>query len=196
MTRKLQNVNYMPTNLGNFVLCDVREVFDKISLYWFDFVFVDPPYSDRSLISDTMNQVIGGNRPAICFGYPENTHWYHSAGCAPDQIVHWVKPISTKNTRRKYSRFVEAIAVWHSCYFNDKLHWSTRTGVFTDSLSEVSDHPHQKPFSLVEKLVLLHCPPKGAVLDLFCGTRVVADVCAKHGMRSLGVDIKDWKKRA
>jgi len=153
-----------------------------------DFVFADPPY-ENDTIYWMLFQAMRIDRcvPGIMFMYPDN--WIASQS---DQVVHWVKPVSTKNTSRRYSSFVEAIAVWHGDFFSQNLHWSTRTGVFTDTLIDKQIHPHQKPYSLVEKLILLHTPPGGTVLDPFCGSQVVRRVCDKHGFRSLSIDLKDW----
>jgi len=152
-----------------------------------DYCFLDPPY-DNEAVSRAWKVFSNSASAVTCFLYPELI----PAAIGAEQICHWVKPISTKNTAKKYSRFVEAIAVKHGPYFNQDLHWSTRTGVFTDTLIEKQIHPHQKPFSLVEKLVLLHTPPGGTVLDPFCGSRVVKAVCDKHGFQSLSIDVTDW----
>lgn len=156
-----------------------------------DYLFLDPPYDNLRLAWDTI--CYSGLRfpgAMTCFMYPEDIGLELEGF---DQVCFWTKPVSTKNTSKQYSRFVEAICVWHNRdYFNQKLHWSTRTGIFADTLIEKQTHPHQKPFSLVEKLVLLHTPPGGTVLDPFCGSQVVKQVCDKHGFKSLSIDIKDW----
>jgi DNA modification methylase len=122
--------------------------------------------------------------------YPEDL-LYLSLNTLHDQICFWNKPPSPRNTTKKYTRITEAILVQHGNYFNQDLHWSTRTNVFNDT-PEKHAHPFRKPFSLVEKLVLLHTPPGGTVLDPFCGSQVVREVCDKHGFKSLSIDEKDW----
>lgn len=149
----------------------------------FDLVIADPVYSNQAqllLVSELRR-----SHARICFCYPEDIRLF---GSEPDQLCHWVKPVSTKNTSKKYSRFVEAIAVWHGPYFCQDIHWSCRTGVFTDHLVETSGHPWKKPFSLIEKLVRLHCPLGGSVLDLFSGSGTTEDVCKTLGIDCVSVE--------
>jgi DNA modification methylase len=180
------------THPGSFILGDSIEVLCDLELVnAVDFLFLDPPYDSLDLALKAIC-LSGLRHPGamICFMYTENIRTTVNGF---DQVCFWTKPVSTKNTSKQYSRFVEAICIWHNeVYFNKNLHWSTRTGVFTDTLIEKQIHPHQKPFSLVEKLVLLHTPPGGTVLDPFCGSQVVKQVCDKHGFKSLSIDLKDW----
>lgn len=175
-------------NPGTVVIDDCYRVLEREKIVVVDYCFLDPPYKPASVIrawrvfTEIANAV-------TCFMYPEQAGWAPGA----DQVCHWTKPVSTKNTTKRYSRFVEAIAVKHGPYFNQGLHWSTRTGVFTDTLIGKQAHEHQKPFSLVEKLVLLHTPSGGTVLDPFCGSQVVKQVCDKHGFRSLSIDVMSYK---
>lgn len=185
-----------PTHLGSFVKADFFDVCDNIEPESIDLVFMDPMYDDHGTINDAIDTVdstlVKNTGAVICFMYPETVQ--HLIGTPPGQIAHWVKPVSTKNTVRRYSRFIEAICIWHGTYFNQDLHWSNRTGVFTDTIVEKEGHPFQKPYSLVEKLVLLHCPPGGTILDPFCGSKVVKKVADNHGFKSLSIDIKDYDK--
>ena len=178
----------MFTNPGTVIISDCYEILN-FDLEHADYCFLDPIYDDIS-IPKAWDAFFPIAYAVTCFMYPEQTP--HVVGA--NQICHWTKPVSTKNTTKKYSRFVEAIAVKHGNYFNKNLHWSTRTGIFTDTLIEKQIHPYQKPFSLVEKLVLLHTPPGGTVLDPFCGSQVVKAVCDKHGFRSLSIDLKDYSR--
>lgn len=181
----------MFSNPGKVIIADCYHVAALENLCDIDYCFLDPPYDAKSVAKawKVFGRITSAGHAATCFMYPDLV-----GVIGPfDQICHWTKPISTKNTTKRYSRFVEAIAVKHGNYFNQDLHWSTRTGIFTDTLIEKQTHPHQKPFSLVEKLVLLHTPPCGTVLDPFCGSQVVKRVCDKHGFRSLSIDVTDWR---
>lgn len=156
------------------------------------FICTDPVYGQSSINEalELIMRIRGESECAVaCFMYPEDL-----CGIAyePDQVVHWVKSVSTKNTARRYSRFVEAIALWHGPYFNKDLHWSTRTGVFTDTLCKKSDHPWKKPYSLIEKLVLLHTPKDGLVIDPFAGSGTTDHVCRNLGLNSFCVEKDDW----
>lgn len=148
----------------------------------FDTVIGDPPYGEPSLINAFVEDALRVSRGAVvAFMYPEDL--VHLS-VDPAQVCHWVKPVSTKNTTKRYSRFVEAIAIWPGAFFNQDLHWSTRTGVFTDSLISQGAHPFKKPDSLIEKLLLLHTPPGGRVLDCFGGSGTVHDACVRLGFDS------------
>jgi DNA modification methylase len=49
-------------------------------------------------------------------------------------------------------------------------------------------HPTVKPLSLMRWLVRLVTPPKGVVLDLFCGTGTTLQASRAEGFRSIGID--------
>lgn len=162
----------------------------------YDLVFLDPDYNKLDdvykSIEISMDYLVKDGGCILCFMYPEDIpNGQHFR--KPDQVCHWIKPLNSRNTKKKYSRFVEAICIWHGNYFNQSLNASTRTGIFTDTLIRKHKHPYRKPFSLVEKLILLHCPPGGRVIDLFGGTFVVDEVCRKHGIESLCIDKVDWR---
>jgi len=106
----------------------------------------------------------------------------------PDVVLHWIKQPSTKNTVKSYSRFVEAIAVYNTCFSNRPYHWTQRTGVFTDTIIGSVNHPHKKPESLIEKLVLNH-HEQGVVLDPFGGSGTVEDVCRRFKIPSISIEI-------
>lgn len=155
----------------------------------FDLVIADPPYGDFDLINDSIREarrVSGG--ASLYFMYAENLYHLNEA---PDQVVFWVKPISTKNTVKRYSRFVEVIA----CYdidrgpFNQDTHWSVRSGVFTDSFSNKQIHPFQKPDSLIEKLLLTHSNSQDWILDPFAGSGTVERVCKRLDRSCLSMEI-------
>lgn len=185
-----------PTNPGTFMQANCFDIFPKIQQKSIDLCFLDPMYDDIVTIDEAINgcyrYLSKRSGAIICFMYPETIHHLEEIPM-PDQIVHWVKPVSTKNTTKKYSRFIEAICIWHGEYFNQNLHWSNRTGVFTDTIVEKESHPFQKPYSLVEKLILLHCPPEGSILDPFCGSQVVKKVADYHGFKSLNIDKENWR---
>lgn len=178
----------MTTN--KIIIDNCRNVLPRLKPHSFDLAFLDPPYEDHALrdyaIQEAMLHLLKAKTAIVCFMYPEDIM---SLKFRFDQIAHWLKPISTKNTTRKYSSFIEAIAIKHGAYFNQDLHWSSRTGVFTDSIIVKAGHPHQKPASLVEKLLRLHCPIGGYVIDPFGGSGIVCDVAEKIGINSLSIEI-------
>lgn len=154
-----------------------------------DFILADPPYGDIELINTAIKQAYRICKGAsLFFMYPEDLCYLD---IAPQQVIHWVKTPSTKNTSRKYSRFVEAIACYnlHLSPFNQDTHWTTRSGVFTDSFSTKQVHPFEKPASLLEKLLVVHTKPGDLVLDPFAGSGSVEKVCERIGRKCLSIEI-------
>ncbi len=102
-----------------------------------------------------------------------------------------MKPVSTKNTTKRYSRFIEVIALHNVAFHGDMLHWSNRTGVFTDALMCQQVHPWQKPESLIERLIRNHYnrDDKGVIFDPRAGSGVVHKVCKRLGISSVSVEI-------
>lgn len=157
-----------------------------------DLVLADPPYGERELINASIGEALRVSRGAsLFFMYAEDLC---GLDMEPEQVLFWVKPVSTKNTSRRYSRFVEAIAAYGvsgSTY--NRLHWSCHTGIFTDTVIDSAGHPHRKPESLIEKLVLIHSNEDDLVLDPFAGSGTVGRVAERLGRRCVSVDIDPWK---
>lgn len=152
-------------------------------------VIADPPYSQPKTINMAIRQCTAACQGAcFFFMYPEDLLALDEP---PQQILHWIKQPSTKNTTRSYSRFVEVIAAYnlHLSPFCES-HWSARTGVFNDGLVHPKSHPHQKPESLIEKLVVVNSKPNWMVLDPFAGSGTVARVCKRLGRNSISIDIE------
>lgn len=89
-----------------------------------------------------------------------------------------------------YSRFVEAIACYGVRFYGD-LHWSNRTGIFTDYLFSNKEHPWKKPEPLIERLIRNHYPGHGIVYDPCAGSGTVDTVCKRLGIPSFSVEIGD-----
>ena len=147
------------------------------------FIIADPIYGTNQKNEILMN--VDASLPLIIFMYAEEIYDLKDK---PDQVLFWVKPVSTKNTKRNYSRFVEVMAVWN-LEFHQKLHWSNRTGIFTDVLIENESHPFKKPPSLIERLILNHYPGEGIIYDPCAGSGTVHDLCIKLGIPSVSVEI-------
>ena len=105
----------------------------------------------------------------------------------PDDVAVWEKPESTKNTTKKYSSFMEVMAFYRTTLYS-RLHWSNRTGIFTDRLM-YQDHPFKKPESLIERLILNHYPGWGSIYDPCAGSDTVAKVCKRLKIKCLSVEI-------
>lgn len=149
-------------------------------------MIADPVYGSED-IKDLVNCVTKRKIPSCIFMWPDDIQ---GLPVKPHQILHWIKPESTKNTCKNYSRFVEVIA----CYdikFYEPLHWSNRTGLFTDRLFRNDEHEWKKPESLIERLIRNHYPGSGTIYDPCAGSRTVETICKKLGISSFSVEIND-----
>lgn len=147
-------------------------------------MIADPVYSTK-MVYDVVDLAVSRKLPSCIFMYADDLVGMRHK---PHQIGYWVKPVSTKNTVKRYSRFVEAITFWF-VKFHKELHWSNRTGIFTDCLISNEEHPWKKPEILIERLILNHYPGYGVVYDPCAGSRTVESVCKKLGIPSFSVEI-------
>jgi DNA modification methylase len=151
-----------------------------------DMILTDPPYDmPRNKIWTIHSEFIRICRGTTIVFMPPENQWLHPA----DSYLFWIKPISTKNTSRRYSRFVEMIFVYNITTWNSNRHWSQYTNVFTDLVDDTSLHPYRKPPSLIERLLLNHTNTGDLVLDPFAGSGVVGEVCEALNRSSICIDI-------
>ena len=151
-----------------------------------DLVLVDPPYDfPKSLQEQIQFEFYRVCRGAIIVFCPPENQWHYN----PDQYLFWFKPISTKNTSKSYSRFVEMILVWGRSEWITGRHWSQYTNVFQDLVDDSKLHKYRKPPSLIERLILNHTKEEDIVLDTFMGSGVVKDVCKRNNRNFVGTDI-------
>ena len=149
-------------------------------------ILADPPYD---LEEDTIDyfhsefmRICSG--VVIVFCSPEN-QWEYPAY----QYLFWIKPISTKNTVKHYSRFVEMICIYEEHKWNrEGRHWSQFTNTFHDLVDDPSLHPNRKPPSLIERLILNHSEEGDVILDPFFGSGVVGEVCEYTGRHFIGIE--------
>lgn len=152
-----------------------------------DTIITDPPYNlnefTKEFIMSQMRRICRGT--IIVFSPPEN-QWILPA----NQYLFWIKPISTKNTSKNYSRFVEMIFVYQNGHniWNCDRHWSQYTNVFVDLVDDSSIHPFRKPPSLIERLVKNHTYRGDTIFDPFAGSFVLGEVCHKLGRNCLGIE--------
>lgn len=178
-------------------IADFFELFSNSEILTnvYDLVLLDPDYNElddiEKAISISLYHLRKPGGAVLCFMYPEDIP---QGMLKPDQVCHWIKPQNSRNTKKRYSRFVEAICVWQGDYFNQELNPANRTGIFRDTLIRKHKHPYRKPYSLIEKLILLHCPIGGNMIDPFAGTFVSNEVCEKYGINSLCIDKVDWRE--
>ena len=156
---------------------DCLKVIDAIKDGSIDLIVTDPPYdfteAQKLIYHLEMLRICKGT--VIVFAPPDN-QWVLPA----DQYGFWIKPISTKNTSRKYSKFVEMIFFYKDGIWNPDRHWSQYVNVFNDFV-DTTAHPHRKPPSLIKRLILNHSNPGSKVFDPFMGSGVVGEVCLAEG---------------
>ena len=109
----------------------------------------------------------------------------------PDQYLFWAKPISTKNTSKRYSRFVEMIFLYQGeKQWNTASHWSNYVNIFIDRVDSIAEHEFRKPPSLITRLILNHSDENDIIFDPFFGSAVVAEVAKLHNRNFIGCEIK------
>jgi len=158
-----------------------------------DLIITDPPYDFNQSTKEYIHkQLLRISKSwVIVFSPPEN-QWILPA----DQYLFWEKPISTKNTSRSYSRFVEMLFVYRRGVWNTERHWSQYTNVFKDLVDDIRYHSFRKPPSMIERLLLNHSDKGHLVFDPFSGSGVVAQIAKKNNRKFIGIekDEKIWKQ--
>ena len=154
-----------------------------------DLIITDPPYDfnleQKEFLQEQFHRISKG--VIIVFSPPEN-QWIFPA----DQYLFWIKPISTKNTSKRYSRFVEMIFVYKYGTWNADRHWSQYTNVFTDLVDTSKIHPFRKPPSLLKRLILNHSKPGDIILDPFFGSGTTLSEAEKNGRHYIGIE-REWE---
>lgn len=154
-----------------------------------DLILTDPPYD----FDETEKQFLHwhflriSRFGIIVFSPPEN-QWILPA----DQYLFWIKPLSTKNTSRRYSRFVEMLFLYGNLKWRTGAHWSQYTNVFTDLVDYGKLHPFRKPPSLIKRLLLNHTGPSDTVLGPFAGSGVVEQVCQETNRQCISIDLHEY----
>jgi len=148
-----------------------------------DLTLSDPPYDlSKEMIETAHKEIMRVSKAAIIFSPPEN-QWL-----SPSQYGFWVKPISTKNTSKRYSRFVEMIFFYGDLAWNTDRHWSQYTNVFQDLVDGDTEHPYEKPISLIKRLILNHSNPGDIILDPYAGSCTTGVVCKMLGRNFIMVE--------
>ncbi len=166
---------------------DCRDYMWEMEDKSFDAIITDPLYDlDEATRQSFHREFVRLSRGAIIVFCPPENQWMPN----PDQWLFWTKPISTKNTSRSYSRFVEIIQVWNGEVWNADRHWSQYTNVFSD-LVDSKDHPFAKPLSLMIRLVKNHTNIGDKVLDPFMGSGKTGLACVSTQRHFTGIEIND-----
>lgn len=159
-----------------------------------DLIVTDVPYDfnedQKKFLHSQFLRI--AKRCVIVFSPPEN-QWVSPV----DQFLFWVKPISTKNTSKSYSRFVEMIFLYEldDYIWNSHRHWSQYTNVFNDlvDLDEEMKHPYRKPISLLLRLLRNHAKKGDVVFDPFMGSGSVLEAAKMCGLQIIGNELNaEW----
>ncbi len=150
----------------------------------FDHIISDPDYDHQTPI-DTYRKYCTGNIVVFC-----DPRRRPISSMNPSECLAWHKSQSTKWPSKRFNTFFEEILVYKgdSLVFN-KLHWTSMSGIFTDTFITKPDHPYTKPESLMEKLILAYTNPGETVFDPFSGSGTTAVACQRHGRNFIGCEI-------
>ena len=174
--------------MSEFIFGDSKLLLPEMKTASVDLILTDPPYDFDEEIKRWFQLELEriSNNKTIVFSPPENL-WIPTGG-QKIQYLFWVKPISTKNTSKSYSRFVECITVSSGVKWYPDRHWSQYTNVFMDLVDNSKLHPYRKPPSLIERLILNHTKEGDTVLDPFAGSGVVHEVCLRLNRNSISIE--------
>src|SRR5580704_10603988 len=92
-------------------------------------ILSDPDYLHQTPI-DVYRQYCKGNIVVFC-----DARLRPPGSEKPDEVLAWMKPVSTKWTSKRCNRFFEEILVFKGKpkpIFNP-IHWSSLSGIFTDT---------------------------------------------------------------
>lgn len=153
-----------------------------------DLIITDPLYdfntTQMEFIHNELLRVCRGD--LIIFSPPENQWVFPNL----TKYLFWIKTPSTKNSVKSYSRFVEMIFLYQrSTTWNNFYHWSNYTGVYDDKVVGLSDHPYEKPISLIERFIRLHSNTGDLILDPFSGSGIIPKSCNRLNRNWIGFDI-------
>jgi len=154
-----------------------------------DIIFTDPPYDFKQNQKEWLhNQFLRISRGVVVVFSPPENQWIQPA----NQYLFWIKPISTKNTSKRYSRFVEMIFVYDNGVWNTNRHWSQYTNVFTDLVDEKHLHPFRKPPSLAERIIKNHTNKRDIIFDPFAGSGIFCETALRLGRQFIGIEINPY----
>ena len=146
-----------------------------------DLILTDPMYG-MPIDMNELERVCKGHIIAFCD--PKYRYF------VPDEIHHWVKPTSTKNTVKRMSNFVEEILVKkQGATYNHGMNWANYAGVWFDVVDGLVVHPFQKPLALIERLVWVYSNVGDTVFDPFMGSGTTLVAAKNLGRNAIGCEI-------
>lgn len=168
---------------------DARELLENLPNASVDVLITDPPYDltqeEKDAYHKEFLRVCKGD--ILVFSPPENQWSFPGVF-----YMFWTKTPSTKNTSKRYSRFVEMIFLYkRSNTWNHNLAWDNYKGVYNDIVDGVTGHPHEKPLSLIERFIKIHSNPGDVILDPFAGSGTILIAAQRLGRQYLGSEIDE-----
>lgn len=73
--------------------------------------------------------------------------------------------------------------------WNANRHWSQYTNVFTDLVDGETEHPFEKPISLLKRLILNHTDKGDTILDPFMGSGTTGVACRNLNRNFIGIEL-------
>ena len=143
-------------------------------------IITDAPY-DLTEFPLELFRSICPNGNIITFCKPENQFF------VADEYAFWNKQASPKNNTTRLTRNVEMILILKGTTFN-VLPYPATSNQWHDILEEKSIYEHQKPLSLIERLVRIYTNPGDLVLDPYCGVGTTNKACRNLGRECIGIE--------
>lgn len=206
---------YYEDSAGVIYCGDCMDILPKIPDKSIDLVLTDPPYNasgnnihfkekgynsvdedwDLEFALDMSRPwellVETGSLVAFCSAHilADYLNWR-----TPRQILHWEKTNPFPALVKVYTPSVEYV-LWYtkgSPYYFDKPF--AGTDVFNSSIcngNERTEHPTQKPLSVISSLVKVHSSDTSIVLDPFLGSGTTAVAAKQLGRKYIGIEISE-----
>ena len=127
---------------------------------------------------------------------PLDLKWASEKGIYPTlkQILHWYKTNSMPSLTGKVYGFAIEYILWYCKgkeYTFNKDQRASYLNVFEgqSGFYKVTDHPNEKPLSLIRQLVRTHSLPSDTVCDIFLGSGTTAIACVESSRNYIGCEI-------
>jgi DNA modification methylase len=200
--------------LNKIICADCLEVIKQMPDKCVDLVLTDPPYNasnsnisfgskhyrcvnekwDKGFTPDFVDLAFskikdGGSLLVFCS--------YHLLGQyltwkQPQQILHWAKTNPFPAAAKVYTPNIEYVLWWtqgNPYTFNKP---KAKQNILWSSICaghERTEHPTQKPLSIIRKLIQVHTDKNQTVLDCYLGSGTTAIAAAQLGRNFIGVEI-------
>jgi site-specific DNA-methyltransferase (adenine-specific) len=157
---------------------------------------------DRTTVDGWMEQAARILKPGgsfLAFGDTKmvTSMWEEAqdVGLKPLQLFYWIKSNPPPQPRKNFQSAVEVALLARKP--GEVIHWGGG-GVTPNHFkapiaagNDRTDHPTQKPLSLMRHLVKILSPPGGRVLDPFCGSGTTLVASLLEGRSAVGFDLSE-----